>query len=642
MAESVSGPPAVSLQPAMNPSAAIRKAVALSWCTLSAYFGMLPAQSASAPAASQSDAAPSTSLRIEAPLVTVDIVATDAHSRPVHSLTLADFSLFEDGHRMTPRSFEEHRADLAQRPPLTPVKRDLGPNVFSDIDPAPEADRPLVILLLDALNTPFADQAQVRRQMLDYVAKLPPGTRLAVFGLSTRLFLLQGFSTDPAVLKAVLGAARSLPKNSPLLATPQEADEQQTQNQTNYDLEMASTGNAALAAQTEAAVEQFQAEVATEQITTRVQLTLAAMDELARYLSHLPGRKNLIWMSGAFPINILPDSTLSGPFDAIAGFGDNVKATDDELAKAQVAVYPVDARGLFLNPGSSASVGGSTMGNTSPRLAGGGPRLNNAVRSEQSFFTTTTNEHFTMDQLAEETGGRAFYNTNGLEQAVEAAMDQGSNYYTLTYVPENRKWDGSYRRIKVTLDQPGVQLAYRRGYYADNSKTSVFAPKPLPISHMQASMMFGAPQPSEISFGVAVDPSADTAAGALDGNHLAPEVRPPYRHYTILYAVDLHKVSFTLVEGGGYRAAAEFVAVVYDTNGKRINFVDTTTARNFSIDQYKSLLTHGMLFRQDIVTPIKGEYFLRVGVLDNSAQRAGVVEIPLSSVHPRPGTAATK
>jgi len=598
-------------------------------------------QAAAPPAASQSGAAPSLSLQVEAPLVTVDIVVTDSQGRPVHSLTQAEFSVFEDGHRMTPQSFEEHRADLAQPPAPPPVKRDLGVNVFSDIGPAPAADRPLTVLLLDALNTPWEDQAQVRRQMLDYASKLPPGTRMAIFGLSTRLFMLQGFSSDPAVLKAALDSKKNLPKSSQLLVTPEEADDQQTQNEANNERLTGSIGNDPLVGQIEAAVEQFQAEVATQQITLRVQMTLAAMDDLARYLSLLPGRKNLIWFSGSFPVNILPDPEQASPFAAVANFTDNVKATSDKLAKAQVAVYPVDARGLFGNPAFSASVGGSTMGGTPPRLAGGGPRLNNAARSQQNFFEQTTNEHFTMDQMAEETGGRAFYNTNGLEQAVQAAMDQGANYYTLTYVPENRKWDGGFRRIKVTTEQRGVQLAYRRGYYADNPRSSLFSPKALPFSYMQAAMMFGAPLPTDIRFDVAVDPAAATVAVAPGGNHFDSNTKPPYRQYTILYAADLHRVAFTPVAGGKYHASLEFVAVVYDGSGQRVNFADST-ARDFSAGEYKSLMTRGMLFRQEVAAPAKGEYFLRVGVLDDSAERAGAVEIPLAAIHPRPVAAATK
>ena len=66
-----------------------------------------------------------------------------------------------------------------------------------------------------------------------------------------------------------------------------------------------------------------------------------------------------------------------------------------------------------------------------------------------------------MQAMAEDTGGHAFINTNGLTQAVEEAIENGSNYYTLTYAPTNAVWDSRFRAIKVKVDQPGVKLNYR-------------------------------------------------------------------------------------------------------------------------------------------------------------------------------------
>jgi VWFA-related protein len=75
-----------------------------------------------------------------------------------------------------------------------------------------------------------------------------------------------------------------------------------------------------------------------------------------------------------------------------------------------------------------------------------------------------------MNVIADSTGGRAFYNTNGLREAMDAAVRQGSEYYTLTYAPSNTKADGSERKIKVVLKDPGYQLSYRRSYLADDAR----------------------------------------------------------------------------------------------------------------------------------------------------------------------------
>src|SRR5262249_20619207 len=151
---------------------------------------------------------------------------------------------------------------------------------------------------------------------------------------------LQGFTSNSEILKTALSSKKNLPTESALLTTPQEADQQLNDNDNMSDM----LGNDPNAAMIMANIQQFQADMATFQVTLRVQYTLAAIDELARYLAGLPGRKNLIWLSGSFPLNIEPDGDLSDPFRAAAEYADQIKDTANLLVHAQVAVYPVDAR----------------------------------------------------------------------------------------------------------------------------------------------------------------------------------------------------------------------------------------------------------------------------------------------------------
>ena len=96
--------------------------------------------------------------------------------------------------------------------------------------------------------------------------------------------------------------------------------------------------------------------------------------------------------------------------------------------RRQVAVYPVDARGLFINP---YHAGVQLSANYADTRAIPIPMQET---SKNSFCRPTT-ENATMQQMAEQTGGHAFINTNGLSQAVASAIDSGSNFYTLTYSP---------------------------------------------------------------------------------------------------------------------------------------------------------------------------------------------------------------
>ncbi len=144
--------------------------------------------------------APAT-VRVYSREVVVDINVTDAKGNPVRGLTQADFTVKEDGKLIYPRSFREHRSDQqdADAPKPAPA---LAPNTFANDGPPPTA-LPLDMLLFDATDTPIATQAVVRQRMAEFVDKLAPGTRLAVFGLSPtgQLTLVQGFTSDRDLLK---------------------------------------------------------------------------------------------------------------------------------------------------------------------------------------------------------------------------------------------------------------------------------------------------------------------------------------------------------------------------------------------------------------------------------------------------------
>ena len=71
-----------------------------------------------------------------------------------------------------------------------------------------------------------------------------------------------------------------------------------------------------------------------------------------------------------------------------------------------------------------------------------------------------------LENIAEATGGKVYYYMNGFKQVVGAIVSNGSSFYTLAYSTTNQTWNGQFRRIKVTVDRPGLQVQYRHGYYA--------------------------------------------------------------------------------------------------------------------------------------------------------------------------------
>jgi VWFA-related protein len=580
------------------------------------------AQPQAAPAASNpapSSPPPGTlNLQVHVPLVVEDVVVLDRDDRPVHGLKASDFTVTEDGKPQIPQSFEEHAAVTGQQAAAAPRPPKLGMNIFTNVTTTP-ANSSLNILLLDALNTPMNDQVYVRQQMLKYLKALPPGIRVAIFGLSTRLYILQGFTSDPAVLKAAVDSRRANAKASSLMDDPISGAPVEQMS----DYASDAMGNDPNSATIIANMQQFEAETQTFQTTLRTQYTLAAMSQLARYLSGLPGRKNLIWFSGSFPLNILPDETLQDPFAATASYEDDVRKTTDLLARSQVAVYPVDARGLFSDPALGA-----------PQKAPNFSR-NPAVFATMNsrFMQQTAQEHGTMDKIAEDTGGKAFYNTNGLKEAVEQAVNFGSNYYTFSYTPANHKWDGRYRKITVKAIQSGWRLYYRKGYLADDPEAETRGQKVLPVTALQAAMMRGGPDPTQLLFDVRVVPDDATTDKLSEGGKPASSLmKPPYRNYLLDFLLDIHNVKLVANSEGSFQGSIEFAVLVYDAEGHPVNETVNTINANLKPDKYAQLFAHGLLFRQSIDAPAKGEYFLRIGVHDPASDRVGAVEIPISSL----------
>jgi VWFA-related protein len=578
-------------------------------------------------------------LQMHVPLVVEDVVVQDRNNQPIHGLKAADFTVTEDGKPVTPQNFEEHSAVTAAQAAAAPAPPDLGMNVFSNLPAAP-VNSALNILLLDALNTPMEDQMYVRQQMLKYLKNLPPGQRIAIFGLGLRLYLLQGFNSDPAVRQAPTDSPDASIRPSPPLPNPVSSAPVEPLSSIITRVTPASRVGADLLE----SMRQFEQETHTVQTTQRVQYTLEALGQLARYLSALPGRKNLIWFSAAFPIYIQPDLSLAqDPFRVMANYGDDVRRTTDLLARSRVVVYPVDARGLFDNPTDQASEQSSNLTIPTPNGSNryttnryGATNLNNVANLNTNFQVQIATEHQTMDQVAKDTGGKAFYNNSGLREAVESAIDFGSNYYTFSYTPPERKWDGKYHKIEVRLNLPGAHLAYRKGYFADDPDAEVHGKKVLPVTPMQAAMLRGGPDATELLFKVRVTPGEAATEKIGEGCHPDPRLmNPPFRNYTLDALLDIRNVKMPLNGAGSYQGTIEIAVLVYNAQGDLVNSSNRTGHASLPADRYALLLQHGLEIRQSIDVPDKGAYYLRIGIHDLTSDRVGAVEIPVASLKSR-------
>jgi hypothetical protein len=245
-------------------------------------------------------------------------------------------------------------------------------------------------------------------------------------------------------------------------------------------------------------------------------------------------------------------------------------------------------------------------------------------------------EHLTMESIAEQTGGKAFYNTNALDQAAADALDSGANYYTLTYTPANQNLDTRFRAIKVKVDQPNLTLVYRNGYYAIDPGTTLAGAKADKVTPMQSAMMRGGLDATQILFRVNVSQSPTIDPTLPADNQPDPKVmHPPYRRYSISYVIDVHGIQFAPALDGNYRGDFEYGVRVYNADGDEVmNSVSKTVSPILPPSVYKSMLSGGANAHQEIDVPATGDYFLRIGVHDLSSDRVGTIEVPTTSITP--------
>ena len=577
-------------------------------------------------ARSQNPAAPA--LRANSSLVLVDVVVT-VHDKPVHGLELGRFHVFEDGNEQTISSFDEH--EPASAPPAFLAPAALPPNTYTNLPAYPESNA-VNVLLLDALNTPLGDQMRVRSKMIDYLATLKPGTTLAIFTLGTQLRIVTQFTSDPAALVSLFRKQKTNPQQSPLPDT--QSSTALDNNQANAVAAVlpvappsVSSGESQIGPMNAAAaLRQFQADQIAGQANARLHITLDAMNQLAGYLGGISGRKNVIWFSGAFPLTLLPGA---GQFDAFANvesFRDEVKRTADMLTAARVAIYPVDASGLWAPEEFSAA--NNPVQSNDPQTR---------AQEQTAQWSQEREEHYgnqaTMQEVADDTGGKAYLGTNDFGNAVASAIEDGSSYYTLAYVPKNAALDGRYRKIQVRLDDDhGLKLAYRRGYYADapskslpagSEQTNVFA----------SALDHDAPAATAILLKARVLPAADPAFQGVSLPSVAAgdkstSFNGSAHRYIVDLTIDAHSLALDTLPDGSRKAAIELAMIAYDGLGHPLNNYMHAFQVGLGAAQLERIMTSGISVRLPFDLPA-GQVDLRIGVHDLNADRAGSLEIPL-------------
>ena len=596
-------------------------------------------------------------LHINSSAVLVDVLVTDRDGRPVKGLKQDAFTVNEQGKPQTISYFEEHTG--VQGPPKEIPK--LPPNVFSNFSPF--ADPPAVnVLLLDSLNTRMQSQSEVHKQALKFLKSAKPGSRMAIFTMGLGLHFVQGFTDDPTLLLAALNNR----KNNELQPSVMIESQAESNNNANLVAMMSSPVGGGPGGTTSAAspamisaLSNFMEENNASRTTDRVLLTMELMQKLATFLDGFPGRKNVIWFSESFPlVRQNSDGTQPGP-DSQAGtaFGKTMAM----LAAARVALYPVDARGA--DPSGFYQAQNQLPALSSPsQITGNGGAQVAGLAAEDSNRAMS---RYTQEEMAKETGGKAFIGTNGMAEVIDDITSSSADFYTVSYVPTNQKMDGSYRKIEVKVAGGHYNLSYRRGYPAIDASLpgsamtiraqeleKLAAQNPGAVDPLMPFMDLGMPQSQQILFKVLVKPigevpypEASPAAPAPDAATAAPPTPPtdrtpainpapkkgPLTRYKVDFAIDLKDLRLSQDSDGLHKGALSLSILAYDRYGNIVSRKETQATLAIKPEVWDIYQKTGLLFQTEIPIP-KGQYWLRIGLFDLGSGKVGTLEVPLDSV----------
>jgi len=420
----------------------------LRWITLIGLAGLMAAQEPS-------------SFRVNTRLVEVDVVVRSKGSA-VTGLTKDDFRILDNGR---PQNITTFSIRSSANPKGVAIKQvaNAAPlpsgTISNRVDHSGAEPVAATVILLDRLNTEVADQSYFTKEMLKYLKTMQPGEHVAIYTLLKSLRIVQDFTDDPQRL--LLAASRSTAQQSVSLAA---SDESALKTQEDSIRNLADptndpVGAAALALTAEMA-ENAVTEMEDAEKKNRALLTSAALEDIARHLRGLPGRKKLVWVSGGFPIGALEVN--SRHYDE---FGEETARAVRSLNNANVAVYAIDPRGVVAY--------GTNPAILTPNATTGQSIFSQVQRPDPVGLNAPNIA--AMNLFASGTGGRAIYATNDLVGALKTVMEDDEVVYTIGFYPAEQKMDGSYHKLSVKVDRKGVEVHHRQGYLADDTK--IYTPR---------------------------------------------------------------------------------------------------------------------------------------------------------------------
>ena len=505
-------------------------------------------------------------LRVETRLVQVDVVVR-SDDGPVLNLTVEDFRLFDDGVEQEIAVFEV--TSIGDAVSSDDVERSaLGPGAVSNRPiSGRESPASATVLLIDKLNTGAIQQARARAQAVRFLESLDPRHQVAIYEFGTELRLVHDYSNDRArLIRALTGVDTEY--SSQLDASSGEGITggfEAQEDEIGLDprlAQMRDNAGAGIEAVGTVELDRFVGRYYRE---SRLETTARVLQSIADQMAHLPGRKNLVWIAGSFPFTFDPYS-----YFPLSEVGYDVKArlvgTARAISDADMAIYPISTTGLAPTPAME-----------------------------------------TMNNIAGTTGGKAFYYTNGIAEAIQEAVDDTELIYTLGFYPGPSAMDSDFHKFRVEVARDDLEVRHRKGYYGFATNTEVTEND---LGELYRDLLASPTNATEIALFATTEP-----------------ISPGSEDYTTVLAVDVNDLGLNYVDGQ-WTGEVGVATVVIEPGDESAEVETGMLTLRLTDAQYRVARQDGFeLFR--IRSYDSGTGSLRVVVRDTESGAAGSLWVTL-------------
>jgi VWFA-related protein len=389
--------------------------------------------------------------------VLFDVVVRDKRGRAVTDLSPADFEVYEDGVKQQVNSFRlfsrEPAGSDAGRPAgsVEPAKNERAAVRPEEAGADDGARLSAVAIVFDRL-TPDA-RARARQAALAYVGEKKD--LVGVFLTDLSLVTLQPFTDDMNLVRQAIEKAGV---NSPSLYTSNNEEAREVRKRLADAILEEKRNPASGIGKTKKMLELMLWDLETWEDLQREQqgnATLAGLLKISAALRPLPGRKAVILFSEG--LTLPPTVT------------DKFRTLVNAANRNHVSFYTIDAAGLRAVSKTqetrleieSRSNLRMTQEATNEEIKV--PMTKGLERNEDLL---NLNPDSGLGQLANQTGGAYITDTNDIRSGLRRVDDDLHTYYLMSYSPQNKSFDGSYRKIEVKVKRPGVVVQSRKGYFA--------------------------------------------------------------------------------------------------------------------------------------------------------------------------------